>query len=259
MQAQYPEDIEGEHSQTAVEDLATDYLKATRSIQATGPYQFIGMCRGAHIAFEMARRLEAEGQRVAFLGILDTWTMENTYNRIWFLEYYFRRIKALLRLAPREQIDIVKRKARDLVTKRNVRTGQAEDLSPPQQRRNRLHEVYFPGPDFVPKKYPGRISVFRIRWQPIDRIRVSHLGWANRAERGIDVHIIPGRHVGLLREPNVPILAEQLSRHLLHDWSEAERKAKGECIKLDWDSILHPALILPTLSLLTEAISAFPC
>jgi amino acid adenylation domain-containing protein len=259
LQAQYPEDIEGEHSQTAVEDLATDYLKATRSIQATGPYQFIGMCRGAHIAFEMARRLEAEGQRVAFLGILDTWTMENTYNRIWFLEYYFRRIKALLRLAPREQIDIVKRKARDLVTKRNVRTGQAEDLSPPQQRRNRLHEVYFPGPDFVPKKYPGRISVFRIRWQPIDRIRVSHLGWANRAERGIDVHIIPGRHVGLLREPNAAILAEQLSRHLLHDWSEAERKAKGEWIKLDRCSILHPALILPTLSLLKEAISAFSC
>jgi len=258
LQAQYPEDIEGEHSQMAVEDLATEYLKAIRDIQAAGPYQFIGMCRGAHIAFEMAGRLEAEGHSVAFLGILDTWAMENTYNYIWFIKYYFRRLKALLRFSPSEQIDVVKRKAREVIRGFRVRNVLTEGLTAAELYRNPLHEVYFPGPDFVSKKYPGRISIFRIRRQPIDRIRDDYLGWANRADKGIDVHVIPGRHVGLLREPNVAVLAEQLEQHLLRDWSEADAYAccKEKHSKLNSISQLHSFLLLPTLLFIEEAIRA---
>ena len=65
LQAQYPEDVPGEHSQKVVEELATEYLNAMHEANAKGPYQFIGMCRGAHIALEMALRLEEQGQKVA--------------------------------------------------------------------------------------------------------------------------------------------------------------------------------------------------
>jgi len=262
LQAQYPEDLEGEHSQTAVEELATEYLKALRGAQAKGPYQFIGMCRGAHIAWEMARRLEEEGQKVAFLGILDTWVMENTYNYVWFLEYYFRRLRALPRLNLRAQFSLLKKKASDSVTKFRFRTGVAEDAGSPQHPRNRLHEVYFPGPDFVPKKYPGRISVFRIHRQPTNRIRDTYLGWGDRAAKGVDVHIIPGRHEGLLRDPHVRILAAQLTRHLLRDWSEARsgvcHEVTEEWIDPEQTSALSQTLrLLPALSALEESARAF--
>src|SRR5205823_3284591 len=39
LQAQYPEDLEGEHSRAAVEELATDYLSAMRAVRSSGPYQ----------------------------------------------------------------------------------------------------------------------------------------------------------------------------------------------------------------------------
>jgi len=56
------------------EDTAREYIKAMRSVQPNGPYHVIGQCQGAYIAFEMARQIEATGQRFGWLGILDAWT-----------------------------------------------------------------------------------------------------------------------------------------------------------------------------------------
>src|SRR6185503_14859779 len=67
-----------EFSQAVVEELATEYVKAMREVQPHGPYMLGGMCRGAHIAFEMATQLKAQGETVSLLAILDTWVMENT-------------------------------------------------------------------------------------------------------------------------------------------------------------------------------------
>src|SRR4029079_19456722 len=53
LQSQLPEDLEVEYSQAAVDQLATEYLEALRAARPMGPYQFIGLCRGAHIAHEM--------------------------------------------------------------------------------------------------------------------------------------------------------------------------------------------------------------
>ncbi len=213
LQAQYPEDLQGEHSNTAVDELATEYLEAIRAVQPHGPYQLAGMCRGAHIAFEMARRLENQGESVALVGIFDTWVMENTYNRLLFLGgYYFRRLTSLLRLGL--QLGFIKGKAR-------TANGSAGDTAPAPlenpaaNQKNPMYEVYFPGPDFVPKTYPGRVTVFRTKRQPLDRIRDPQLGWGRLAGGVVDVHVIPGKHGNLLREPNVPGLAEELKKCLL--------------------------------------------
>jgi amino acid adenylation domain-containing protein len=53
-------------------ELAAEYVERIRSIQPTGPYMLIGECVGGILAFEMARRLSQEGERVAFLALLDT-------------------------------------------------------------------------------------------------------------------------------------------------------------------------------------------
>ncbi len=58
--------------QTRVERMARHYLRAVRSVQPTGPYFLGGRCLGGLVAFEMARRLVADGQRVALLVILDS-------------------------------------------------------------------------------------------------------------------------------------------------------------------------------------------
>ena len=217
LQAQYPEDLEGEHSPAAVEELATDYMEAMRAARPVGPYQLIGMCRGAHIAYEMARRLEAEGQKVTLLGVLDTWVIENTYNRLLYVEYYIRRIRSLFRLSAKERMEVVKHALTSALKKnRRAQSGSGSgtrDLNP-------MH-IYFPGSGFVPKTYNGHISVFRVRKQPLNRIRDTALGWRQLTTSGVDVYVVPGDHGTVLEEANVAGLAEELKKCLVKE-SEVE-------------------------------------
>ncbi|MCR9199417.1 MAG: thioesterase domain-containing protein [Planctomycetaceae bacterium] len=57
---------------TVVEDVVPEFLDQIRKIQPQGPYRLVGNCEGAFVAWELARRLTAAGERVDFVGILDT-------------------------------------------------------------------------------------------------------------------------------------------------------------------------------------------
>ena len=56
---------------TSIEETAEHYLGEVRALQPQGPYFLIGVCMGGVVAFEMAQRLRAAGQEVAFLALLD--------------------------------------------------------------------------------------------------------------------------------------------------------------------------------------------
>ncbi|HXD33564.1 MAG TPA: amino acid adenylation domain-containing protein [Pyrinomonadaceae bacterium] len=208
LQAQYPEDLDGEHSNAAVEELATEYLEAMKAIRPHGPYQMIGMCRGAHIAYEIARRLVADGEKVSLLGILDTWVIENTYNRLLYVGYYYRRAKALVRLNSRQIGSLLKRKLREEKTN----DTSSRDVAV-RQPRNPMH-VYFPGPNFVPKTYNGDVAVFRVRWQPLNRIRDTALGWRRLTTGKVNVFVIPGKHGTVLQKQSIAGLAAALKKCL---------------------------------------------
>src|ERR1700730_10081362 len=157
----------------------------------------------------MARRLEREGQEVVFVGILDTWVLENTYNRFMYIEHYAGRLRSLLRKIFKEQPSFLTRK-----------TGNPRPPDQPTKvatKRKSPRSVYFPGPDFVPKDYGGRITVFRVRRQPLNRITDRQLGWGRLGRGGVEVRTIPGGHLTFLQEPYVGRLAEELKKCLLTD------------------------------------------
>lgn len=52
------------------------HLATVRQQQPEGPYYFLGYSLGGTLAQGIAARLEAEGETVAFLGLLDTWPPE---------------------------------------------------------------------------------------------------------------------------------------------------------------------------------------
>ena len=213
LQAQYPEDLEGEHSQAAVDEIVTEYMEALRAVKPTGPYQFIGLCRGAHIAYEMARRLEREGKEVALLGVIDTWVMENTYNYFWLVQHYTTRLISRTLRGIRKQLAFMRKSAQASVPN-NGDKGSASVPTDIAERKQKTMKVYFPGPDFVPTSFGGRITVFRTRRQPRNRIHDRHLGWGKLAKGGVDLHFIPGGHDSVLREPYVQGLAAALKKCL---------------------------------------------
>jgi thioesterase domain-containing protein len=54
-----------------IEQMAGDYIVEVRRLQPTGPYRLGGLCAGAVIAYEMALQLQAAGERVALVALLD--------------------------------------------------------------------------------------------------------------------------------------------------------------------------------------------
>jgi len=75
-----------------------------------------------------------------------------------------------------------------------------------------VEKRYWPGPDFVPTKYSGRVTLFRTKKQLSVRINDYKMGWGQRALGGVDVHPIGGVHAFLLREPSVIELAKQMQQ-----------------------------------------------
>ncbi|APE36002.1 hypothetical protein BOX37_21015 [Nocardia mangyaensis] len=56
-----------------IEDWAKRYVDAIREVQPEGPYHLLGWSLGGLLAHAVATRLQAEGQRVAGLAMMDSW------------------------------------------------------------------------------------------------------------------------------------------------------------------------------------------
>src|SRR6202030_3409824 len=62
---------------------------------------------------------------------------------------------------------------------------------------------------YVPKPYPGRVTLF---WCTDWCFRVFHdtrLGWSEVAGGGLEVHVVPGNHKTMWEMPNVDTVAEK--------------------------------------------------
>jgi amino acid adenylation domain-containing protein len=62
--------FDGQPVPRSYEAMAERHLKAIRDIQPSGPYMLGGECNGGLVAYEIARRLEADGEKVSLLLLL---------------------------------------------------------------------------------------------------------------------------------------------------------------------------------------------
>ncbi len=82
--------------QTSVEQMAAHYVQEIRSFQPEGPYHLAGYSVGGIFAFEVAQQLCRTGQRVAMLGLLDTYPTRMP-SLLYLRFYIFHLILYLLR------------------------------------------------------------------------------------------------------------------------------------------------------------------
>jgi len=121
-------------------------------------------------------------------------------------------LRASLRLGFKDQVQLLRRKAGE---SSGVEEKAAVPVNGAKALANPMH-AYFPGPDFQPRTYAGRVAVFRTRTQPLNRIRDKELGWGKLARGGVDLHYVPGRHgASVLREPHVQVLATEIKKYLV--------------------------------------------
>jgi hypothetical protein len=63
---------------------------------------------------------------------------------------------------------------------------------------------------YVPRTYPGRLTLLRTLLSPRLAVDDPQFGWGGLAAGGIDIHEIPGSHLEITDEPHVRILAQKL-------------------------------------------------
>ena len=66
-----PYKFNGLQTLPSFKEVARAHIEAIRAVQPQGPYLLGGFCNGGLFAYEMARQLEADGEQVDFLGLIN--------------------------------------------------------------------------------------------------------------------------------------------------------------------------------------------
>ena len=203
----------------SVEEMAKSYIETMRVNQPRGPYYLCGCSFGGVVAFEMARQLEAGGEEVAFLGLLDSYGGEYPKRRKCLTPR--KRLKqALVHFLPRERylayhtfnLSFLKSGVKEQIKRWLVRRMIMLDswlgfrvLRCPLRLRNFYIQEICRAARRRYKLLPftGKIDLFRAEIQPPNDLfeEDSLLGWGGMATGGIDVHQMPGHHYMYLVEP----------------------------------------------------------
>ncbi len=69
-------ELSDRHAPYTLTDQVQNYVQHIRNIQPKGPYYVAGFCFFGLLAFEVTAQLEALGEKVAFLGLIDTYCPE---------------------------------------------------------------------------------------------------------------------------------------------------------------------------------------
>jgi thioesterase domain-containing protein len=157
--------------------------------------------------------VEAEGQKVRLLAILDTWIEENTrYKPLFVLLAGWH----LLRKALRNPGQASKKLLAKMFPKQRTAAAAATPAGSTRgaAERPNMWRKYFPGRDFHPPVYSGKITVFRLPKQAFYRIRDNTLGWRTRTTATVETDTMVGGHTTFLREPHVQVLTAKLAARL---------------------------------------------
>jgi len=174
---------------TDISEMARRYLEALRRVQPEGPYLLGGWSMGGLIAFEMVQQLQRAGQEIALLALLDSQTPasfgETDINDEALLRYF--------------------------KSDRNALYGADWD-GPDSDQLSRLFQVFRANVhammSYEPKRYAGRITFFRASDRRADAPEDPIDEWKSLAADGVEVHLAPGTHHTMLKEPAVLVLAD---------------------------------------------------
>jgi len=220
-----------------VEGLAGAHLTAIRSVRPTGPYALGGWSFGGLVAFEMARRLRAEGERVALLALLDAVPPDPPRGAstgdgaggaddeddaeviAWYAADFVRFFGGDLPEPKRPRLlDAGTLRALEPEERLRYLHGVAAAVNglPPDaglERVRRYVEIYRINQGAARRYRPGSVycgPVALFRAGGADGAAGAVAGWRPWVDGDLTVLPVPGAHDTFIEEPHVPILAEHL-------------------------------------------------
>ena len=211
-----PAGLDGTHIPNSIEEMAERHLARLREFQPRGPYLLGGNCNGGLVAFEMARRLVAAGERVDMLVVIRAnagdatlrlprrlvrmlgaglgmngaregaaWSETRRLLKRWEQVPPGERNRRLLAKVGRQAARLVRRNGSDTATiARAV----------PADRREAMRDAFMrAAEEYVPLPYPGRVTLFWPEHDPASP-EAAMEGWKQVAD-DVDLHVVPGDHL----------------------------------------------------------------
>jgi thioesterase domain-containing protein/acyl carrier protein len=212
---------------TSIDEMATLYLKEVRAVQPNGPYLIGGRSFGGVVAFEMAYQLQAAGEEVRLLALLDTYPLghykllpsddkRNTrsYRLAKRVESHTRNLG---QLGFKRKLEYLWNKLRYVPAKTKGQVWGSvfklyRDGGRPLPRLLRnIEQINFAAArNYVPKVYPGKVTLFLASADLTAAYDLKE-GWEALAGEGLEVHEIEGDHINIIKEPFVGQLAAELT------------------------------------------------
>ncbi len=240
----------------SVEEMAEFYIKEIQTLQPVGPYYLGGSSFGGLAAFEIARQLDAQGERVAMVALLDTGTpnypklLPTTTVFSSKFYHFVRRVQhqrdSLRLLNFQEKVKYLKGKLANVRKKyrRKINNNYKKAVrkfytefkgkgSIPASYIQIEDQIWRAGQKYVPEVYSGKVTLFRASNQPLGIHPDPTLGWEGLAAGGLEIHEVPGHHGSIVAEPFVRVLAEQL-RNLLEK-AQSEEQITGKVPPIESD------------------------
>ena len=207
--------LDGREPYRRVEDMAAHYIREIRAFQSSGPYYLLGASFGGLVVYEMAHQLLAQGEQVAFLGLLNT-----------NCPVYSLRKKMQCHLGRLKQRGLRSYSA-DLTRALKQRLGRANSADNTVSANTDVQSVVQDPQDAslvrtvaaileaeqnyrpVNRRYPGKITFFWAEDAPRD-FEDNRSGWTRIAAGNCEIYIVPGTHTKMREEPHVQKLVEKL-------------------------------------------------
>ncbi len=230
-----PYKFEGLRVPPTYETIAAAHLKSLRAVQPEGAYLLGGYCNGGLVAYEMARQLQAQGQTVDLLVLIDPdapaphalvrgaisrfcnlmrigaerqfdWflRLQHTYRYLRFTHYRRLKNSELLETGAQGEPGSWGSKAGFVPLSLSLKAlvPKIETL-----RQEYLNVLDWAAASYAPGLYAGKITFFWTSeepWRPF--------GWRKvvKAKEGeVEIHTLPGNHI-TSRTQHLHILAEHL-------------------------------------------------
>lgn len=229
-------ELSDRHAPYTLKDQVQNYVQHIRSVQPRGPYYIAGFCFFGLLAFEVGSQLEALGEKVAFIGLIDAYCPE-----YWSQQHSARREQAPTggRLLPRSSAPLWHhlRKTSSLKFKDKIVSHAQFVLSKLRnQGLSLLLEArvttytffisraiklppWLKDPSLVtrvgvrrhaPAKITSDVYLFPAEDVPLEANFDPTLGWGTMTTGKVQTMWIPGDHEDMFKEKNIGALAKTI-------------------------------------------------
>ncbi len=205
-----------------VGEMAGRYLTDIRKIQPAGPYFIAGWSFGGNVAFEIALRLEREGEEIGFVAAIDSQAYGGGHSasesppvpepdEVTFARYLGLDAEALLLLGESRRLPILAEAAtslgllpqrdsagalRRMISVFTANARAAAEYRPADRLRSGVHLFLADDPGAAPRR-------------PVDVA-----AWRQRTHGELVLGRVPGDHMTMVRPPHVRALAAEIRTRL---------------------------------------------